>query len=140
MEYLIAADRPFQEIEARTIRALQSQGFTVQRTFSLDSVTAVAGNGQHPGFSVLMLYAERARQQPLGLLTLYGQQAGQMVLTATLRSPAQDTEAELVVALSRSGLDFCVHAAGGLNCIEPDGHVQARNADLTSRGQSDSDH
>ena len=82
----------------------------MQRTFSLDSATAGAGDDQYPGFSVLMLYAERARQQPLGLLTLYGQQAGQMVLKATLRLPAQDTEAELVVALSRSGLDFCVHA------------------------------
>jgi len=140
MEYLIAAGRPFQEIEARTISALQREGFTVQRTFSLDSVTTVAGDDLYPGFSVLMLYAERAPQQPLGLLTLYEQQAGQMVLRATLRSPVQDTEAELVVALNRSGLDFCVHAAGGLNCIEPDGHVQVRNDSVTSRGQSNSDH
>jgi hypothetical protein len=139
MEYLILADRPFREIEAQTIRALQGQGFAVQRTFSLDSATVGASDEQHPGFSVLMLYAGSAIQQPLGLLTIYGN-AGQMVLKAMLKSSAQETEAELVAALSLGGLDFCVHAAGGLNCIEPDGQVLARNDDLTSLGHRESDH
>ena len=118
MEYVIAADRPFQEMEAQTIRALQPHGFEVQRTFSLDSATTGAGSGTHPGFSVLMLYAKKPPRQPLGVLTLYGQ-AGQTVLKATFESPDQDTEAELVVALILAGLDSYVHTAGRLDCIDP---------------------
>jgi hypothetical protein len=35
MEYVIMTDRPFDEIEALTIDALEQLGLVVQRTFSL---------------------------------------------------------------------------------------------------------
>ena len=133
MEYLINGDGPFQEIEARTIEALQQAGFLVQRTFRF---APVAANGasrgescQDPGYTVLMLYRSEPPRNPLGLVTLYGQ-GGQVVLKSLLELPAmgeagqpgkiQDVEAELAAALSGGGLDFCVYAARGRDCINLD--------------------
>ena len=42
MEYLITSDRPFREIEDRTIEAQQRTGFVVQRTSRL---AAPGGDG-----------------------------------------------------------------------------------------------
>jgi hypothetical protein len=138
MEYVITTDGPFQEIEARTIEALQRGGFVVQRTFRFapaapDGDSDGDGHGysrQNPGYTVLMLHRAGPQQHPLGMVTLYGRD-GQAVLKLLLPSPAtgeggqpgeiQDVEAELAVALSLGGLDFCVHAAGGSNCVDPDG-------------------
>lgn len=128
MEYVIAADRPFQQIEAQTIDALEQGGFLVYRTFSLGSVGTAGDSGrlQSPGYTVLMLYRSGPQPHPLGLVTLY-ERCGQTVLEALLpsyaaseaqgRSGAQDVEAELAVALSLGGLDFCVHLPGRGNCL-----------------------
>jgi hypothetical protein len=131
MEYLINNDGPFHEIEARTIEALQQAGFLVQRTFRF-APAAFDGDGdsrQVPGYTVLMLHRSGPPQSLLGLVTLYGL-GGEVVLKSLLASPAtgetwqpydiQDVEAELAVALSLGGLDFCVHAAGGSDCINLD--------------------
>jgi hypothetical protein len=119
MEYRIMADKPFQEIETQTLQALQCQGFIVRRTFSLNSATAETSDDARPGLSVLMLYGDGLARQPLGVLSLYGQ-AGQIVLKAMLSSPTPDTEAELVAALTLTGLDFCVHTGRGAGCIGPE--------------------
>jgi hypothetical protein len=114
MEYLITADRPFEEIEARTIDALERGGFVVRRTFSLHSATAAAEGGTDgdPGYSVLMLYASGARQQPLGLVTVY-ERGDRIAVQPVLTSPgpgSQDVHAELVAALALGGLHLCVEA------------------------------
>lgn len=128
MEYVITADRPFQQIEAQTIDALEQGGFLVHRTFSLGSVETASDGGklQSPGYTVLMLYRSTPQPHPLGLVTLY-ERCGQTVLEALLtsyaasevqgHSGAQDVEAELAVALSLGGLDFCVHVPGRGNCL-----------------------
>lgn len=135
MEYLISSDRPFHEIEARTLEALQQAGFLVQRTFRLapaavDEDGDSPGDGRlYPGYSVLMLHRSGPPQSPVGLVTLY-ERGEQVALKALLASPVtgetwqpceiQDVEAELAVALSLGGLDFCVLAAGGSDCINLD--------------------
>ncbi len=135
MEYLINSDGPFHEIEARTLEALQQAGFLVQCTFRfapapIDGDGGNHGDGrQYPGYSVLMLHRSGSPPSPVGLVTLY-ELGGQVVLKSLLASPAtgetwqpcdiQDVEAELAVALSLGGLDFCVHAAGGSDCINLD--------------------
>ena len=128
MEYVIAAGRPFQQTEAQTIDALEQGGFLVHRTFSLGSVETAGDSGrlQSPGYTVLMLYRAGPQPHPLGLVTLY-ERSGQTVLEALLpsyaaseaqgHSGAQDIEAELAVALSLGGLDFCVHLPGRENCL-----------------------
>jgi hypothetical protein len=130
MEYVITAGRPFQQIEAQTIDALEQGGFLVHRTFSLGSVMAADEGGrlQSPGYTVLMLYRSSPQPHPLGLVTLC-ERGGQTVLESLLTSyaagepqglsGAQDVEAELAVALSLGGLDFCVHVPGRENCIAP---------------------
>lgn len=130
MEYVITADRPFQEIESQTIDALEQRGFVVQRTFSLGSAMADRDRGNQPdaGYTVLMLYRPGPQPHPLGLVTLYGQ-SGKTVLksllTETITSKAgqpsgmEDVEAELAVALSVGGLDFCVQTDGREDCIHP---------------------
>lgn len=135
MEYLVNSQGPFQEIEARTVDALQRAGFLVRPTFRFAPATP-GGDGEgathgdlcpDPGYTVLMLYRSGPPQSPLGLVTLYGQ-SGQVVLKLLLDPPAtgevglpgevQDVEAELAAALSQGDLDFCVHAAGGSDCID----------------------
>jgi hypothetical protein len=128
MEYVITADRPFQQIEAQTIHALEQGGFLVHRTFSLGSVETADDGGklQSPGYTVLMLYRSTPQPHPLGLVTIY-ERCGQTVLEALLTSYAasevqghlwaQDVEAELAVALSLGGIDFCVHVPGRGNCL-----------------------
>jgi YHS domain-containing protein len=137
MEYVITADRPFQEIESQTIDALEQRGFVVQRTFSLGSAMAegVGGNQPDAGYTVLMLYRPGPRLQPIGLVTLYGR-SGKTVLKSLLTEPTtseawqlsgmEDVEAELAVALSVGGLDFCVHADGREDCIDPGQMVEGK--------------
>ena len=71
MEFVVTARRPFEEIEAQTIDALEQQGFVVRCTFSLRSATGLGSTGRNPGYSVLLLYASGLEQKPLGLVTLY---------------------------------------------------------------------
>ena len=130
MEYVITADRPFHEIEAQTRSALEQRGFVVQCTFSLASIVATGldGSSGGPGYTVLMLHRPGTQLCPVGQVILY-EQRGQMVLKSMVRSPAanevgegsgtEDVEAELAVALSLDGLDFCVRAARGKDCIDP---------------------
>ncbi|MGD9315772.1 MAG: hypothetical protein PVG56_02970 [Anaerolineae bacterium] len=133
MEYLINSDEPFHTTEARTIEALQCAGFVVQCTFRLvPPAPDGKSNGDcrdDPGYTVLMLYRSDPPQSPLGLVILYGR-GGQVVLKPLLELPAmgetkqpgkiQDVEAELAAALSGGGLDFCVYAARGRDCINLD--------------------
>jgi YHS domain-containing protein len=137
MEYVIMANRPFEEIEARTMDALKRQGFVVQRTFSLgsatgadkDSAKALTGAVRNPGYSVLLLYSTGARRQPLGLVTLYERQ-GKTVINSLPTSPVvggsqslpgnKDVEAELTVALALGGLDGSTELAE-VFAVSPDG-------------------
>jgi hypothetical protein len=138
MEYVITSEQRFEDVESRIMKALQKKGLVVQRTFSLRSAVATSRLGGKnppaqqdraaadagPGYSVLMIYASDVQQDSLGLLTLY-QRQGRTVITflpagpsedATATDalpvpatrPAADADAELVVALVLSGLDYCV--------------------------------
>ena len=138
MEYLINSKGSFREIETRTVEAFQRAGLLVQRTFcfsppvsSGDSQQGGTGDSRgDPGYTVLMLYRAEPPQSPLGLVSLYGRD-GQVVLKSQLAAPetgqaerageGQDLEAELAAALSLGGLDLCVHAAGGRDCIDLEG-------------------
>jgi hypothetical protein len=130
MQYVVRADRPFEEIETRAIGALEHRGFVVQRTFSLRSAmrSETGSDSEGPGYSVLLLHAATAQHRPLGLVILY-EREGQTVIKTVLRTPAgdqspsasasTDTSAELVAALVRGGLEFCVDTADGQACIDP---------------------
>ena len=115
MEYVITASGPFAEIEEQVIRALEQQGFVVQRTFSLHSASGGGSSPAEgkPGYSVLMLYAPDASCPPLGLLTLYEREGQTVVQTAPAAPPTGqspppgDAEAELVAALMMGGLELC---------------------------------
>lgn len=143
MQYVITANRPFEETEALITDALEQQGLVVQRTFSLHSVVGAAGEsagnpqgtGNSPGYSVLMLYASGNPRRPLGLLTLY--ERGRRTIIDPVLTPVEngrpassigvgkptpadaDTDADLVAALVLSGLEFCVEVARDEECIEP---------------------
>jgi hypothetical protein len=138
MEYVITTEQPFEEVESRMVEALQQQGWVVHRTFSLRSAVGAARSGERtlsaqqdgaateagPGYSVLMLYASGAQRRSLGLLTLYQLQRRTVItfvphlpdgegtemdaLSVPTTQPAANMDAELVVALALSGLDFCV--------------------------------
>lgn len=118
MEYVITSRQPFEEVEAQAIGALQQEGFVVQRTFSLRSVTASGKDAAEagPGYSVLLLYAPGEPGHVLGLITLY-ERAGQTVIQPQLMpTGSHDAEAEIVAALGQGGLEVCVEAMGGLRC------------------------
>jgi hypothetical protein len=135
MEYVIRADRPFREIEAQTIEALERQEFAVRRTFSLAPACG-DGGGEALGYTVLLLYASGTQLQPLGQVTLH-QRRGDVVLGFHQASPTQDLEADLVVALSRGGLDFCVSSGDREACVEA--RIGPENLDRRrepSRGRS----
>lgn len=140
MEYLVTANRPFEEIEALTITALERQGLVVQRTFSLRSALGAAGGnagtlkgtGSSPGYSVLMLYASGTPRRPLGLITLY-ERGRRTVINPVLtpmgngrpaspidsgKTASADLVAKVVAALVLSGLEFCAQVAKGEECID----------------------
>jgi YHS domain-containing protein len=141
MEYVITANRPFEEIEALTTHALEQQGLVVHRTFSLRSAVGAAGGitnsvkgtGSSPGYSVLMLYASGTQRRPLGFLTLY--ERGRRIVINPVLTPmdngrpalpvgegeavSADADAEVVAALVLSELEFCVEVAKGEACIDP---------------------
>ncbi len=124
MEYVVTSGRPFEEVEALTVAALERQGMEVQRTFSLHSAVegrtpATEGAGSNLGYSVLMLHSSGVQRQPLGLLTLY-QRGERTVIHPVLALPAgEDVDADLVMALVLSGLEFCVDVEGTQDCIDP---------------------
>ena len=121
MEYVVRGNGHFQEIEARTMCALEKQGFAVQRTFSLHSAT-LSGSGNAgccPGYGVLMLYASGAGHEPLGLLILYERGEETVIHPAFASSAGGDVEAEVATALALGGLDYCIDAAGRESCIHP---------------------
>jgi hypothetical protein len=138
MEYLISSKGSFREIETRTVEAFQRAGLLVQRTFCFSPPTpggdrqqgGLGESREDPGYTVLMLYRAEPPQSPLGLVSLYGR-GGQVVLKSQMAAPetgeaghageSQDLEAELAAALSLGGLDLCVHAAGGRDCIDLEG-------------------
>ncbi len=139
MEYVVTTNRPFQAVEAQAIGALERHGFLVQRTFSLHSAARPEreGIGGNPGYSVLMLYGHGEQYQPLALVTLYEWQGQTVIesLSPSLMARQQlaldpmDVEAELAAALSLGGLEFCVKAAGGTDCV---GLVLAEDGETTS--------
>jgi hypothetical protein len=126
MEYVITDALPFDDVEALATAALEQEGWSVQRTFSLSSAVGVdprqAEDG-NPNYSVLMLFVPGDSPRPLGLLTLL-EQEGQVRLRLlhTGRTEGHwavtDAEAGLVAALARTGVGFCVSAAGGEACID----------------------
>ena len=140
MEYLVTANRPFEEIEALTMGALERQGLVVQRTFSLRSAVGTAGGnasalegaGSGPGYSVLMLYAAGTPRRPLGLVTLYERGPWTVIYPVLTpldngrppspldsgRATSADLDAELVAALALSGLEFCAQVARAEECID----------------------
>jgi hypothetical protein len=131
MEYVVTANRPFGQIEARTIAALEEWGFAVQRTFSLDAATGAGGARVQggPSYCVLMLYALGDERRPLGLITIY-EREGRTVINPAVVPPFdtpsrqvprdEDIGAELAAALALSGLELCIHTAGGTECIDLD--------------------
>jgi YHS domain-containing protein len=148
MEYIVRTCLPFDEIEAQTVEALERQGLTVQRTFSLHSAVGPkeemgastshdhsAALGGKPGYSVLMLYAAGTLRQPLGLITLY-ERGDRIVINPVLtpldnwllssaevgKAPTRrgpDAEAELVAALIRGGLDLRLYVVSEGECSGP---------------------
>jgi hypothetical protein len=131
MEYVVTANRPFEEIETQAISALEQQGFGVQRSFSLHSAAGTGGSAgvASPGYSVLLLYTPGTERQLLGLVTLYERQ-GRTVIGSRLTAQAEkqretsrgseDLEADLVAALLLGGLDLCVDPVRRTGCIGPE--------------------
>lgn len=118
MEYVITIERPFEEIETLTRGALERHGFTVQRTFSLQSATGAAGGEEQPGYSVFLLCRSDADRRPLGLLALY-RRGAQTVINPMLSLEADaDVEAELVGALVLGDLDMCADTGGAERCVD----------------------
>jgi YHS domain-containing protein len=120
MEYVIKGRQAFEEVEAQAIRALQQEGYVVQRTFSLRSATSSGRDpaAASPGYSVLLLYALGEPKQVLGLVTLY-ERAGQIVIQPQLApTGSRDAEAQILAALGQGGLEVCVEATGGGRCAE----------------------
>jgi hypothetical protein len=117
MKYVITTERPFPEIEILAIGALERLGIVVKRTFSLHSATRTESASRNPGYSVFMIYGTGASQQSRGLLTIY-QRGGRTVINPVLTSQADvDLDADLVAALTVSGLEFCVDVTGNEKCI-----------------------
>ena len=118
MEYVITVERPFEEIETLTRGALERYGFTVQRTFDLQSATGAVSGQEQLGYSVFLLCRSDADRQPLGLLVLY-QRGAQTVIRPTpwLLTDA-DVEAELVGALALGDLELCIDAVSAEQGID----------------------
>ena len=129
MEYVISIEQPFEEIEALIKGALERHGFTVQRTFDLQSATGAVSEQERLGYSVFLLRRSDADHQPLGLLVLY-RRGAQTVISPmlSLRSDA-DLEAELVGALVLGDLEMCVDAVGAKRCIDPIRNEEEQRAD-----------
>jgi hypothetical protein len=125
MEFVVTARRPFEEIEAQTIDALEQQGFVVRCTFSLRSATGSGSSsaGRNPGYSVLLLYASGLEQKPLGLVTLYERGEKTVIRPGQVLAPAasggQDAGADLVAALVQAGFDLSMDAVDGAEPIDP---------------------
>jgi hypothetical protein len=118
MEYVITTERSFGEIETLTKHALERHGFSVQRTFSLQSATGAAGGQEQPGYSVFLLCRSGTDRRPLGLLTLY-RRGAQTVINPMLSLVADaDVEAELIGALVLGDLGICIDAGGAERCID----------------------
>jgi hypothetical protein len=116
MVYLIQADRPFHEIEAQTTEALERRGYLVRCAFCFAMVRGRSG-GEALGYSVLLLYAPGAPSRPLGRVTLK-ERGRAVVLYPIPASQIEDFEANLVVAPSLGGLEFCVSFSNGEACID----------------------
>jgi hypothetical protein len=119
MEYVITIERPFEEIETLTRRALERYGFAVQRTFSLQSAAGPAREQEQTGYSVFLLSRSDAHGRPLGLVALY-RRGAQTVIRPTLSLMADaDLQAELVGALVQADLEMCIDVVGTERCIDP---------------------
>jgi len=129
MEYVIAIERPFEEVETLTRCALERHGFTVQRTFSLQSATGAESGQEQLGYSVFLLCRSDADRQPLGLLVLY-RRGVQTVINPILWPLADaDVEAELVGALVTGDLEMCADAVSAERWIDPTRTEEALRAD-----------
>ena len=119
MDYVITSNQPFDEIESQAIEALEQQGFSVQRTFSLRSAArATEDSGRSPGYSVLLVHAAGRQWQPLGSLHLL-EQGERFVLRPDLAlADNDDTRATVIIALVLAGLDICAEASEAQGCTE----------------------
>ncbi len=120
MEYVITIERPFEEIETLTRGALERHGFTVQRTFNLQSATGAVSGQEQLGYSVFLLGRADADRQPLGLLILYRRGAQTVINPKLWVLTDADVQAELVGALVLGDLEVCVDAVSAEKWIEPD--------------------
>ena len=120
MDYVITSDRPFDQIEAQTLDALEVQGFSVQRTFGLRSAAGASGNNasSSPGYSVLMLHAAGIQRQPLGHLHLFEREDRIVIRPDLTAVDRVDAGAALITALVLGGLDLCAAASEVEECIE----------------------
>jgi YHS domain-containing protein len=144
MEYVVTTERSFDEIESRTIGALERHGLLVQRTFSLRSAVGAgsmasqkpsAPAGAEPGYSVLMLYAAGALRRPLGLITLF-QRGDRTIISPVLTlnedqqrlavDPEQpvagagsDLNAQLLAVLVQGGLEIRTEADATDRGLDP---------------------
>ena len=118
MEFVITTERPFEEIETAARVALERHGFTVHRTFSLQSAIGLAGGREQPGYSVFLLHSSDSVRGPVGLLALY--RRGIQTVISPMLSPVADAdvEAELIGALVLGGLELCMDARGAEKCID----------------------
>ena len=118
MEYVITIERPFEEIETLTRGALERHGFTVQRTFNLQSATAAENGQEQPGYSVFLLCRAGIDQRPLGLLILYRRGAQTVINPIVSLAGDADVAAELVGALVVGDLEMCIDAVSAEKCID----------------------
>jgi hypothetical protein len=112
VRYLVRGSRPFGEIEAQVISALEHMGLLVQRTFSLHSAAGAAWEGAPcPGFSVLLVHSPLLPPAGFVLVTLYSQ-AGWAAIQAQIQpGPAEQHDrtgsCEGVAAAVASVLKLC---------------------------------
>ena len=118
MEYVITIERPFEEIETLTRGALERHGFTVQRTFNLQSATAAENGQEQPGYSVFLLCRADVAQRPLGRLILYRRGAQTVINPRMSLADDADVAAELVGALVLGDLEMCIDAVNAERCID----------------------
>jgi hypothetical protein len=118
MEYLITSERPFEEIETLTRGALERHGFTVQRTFNLQSATGAGSGQEQPGYSVFLLCRADVAQRPLGRLILYRRGAQTVINPRMSLADDADVAAELVGALVLGDLEMCIDAVNAERCID----------------------
>jgi hypothetical protein len=112
MNYVFSSNQPFDQIESQAIEALEQQGFSVQRTFSLRSAAGTAeDSGSSPGYSVLLLHSAGHQRQPMGSVHLL-EQGEQFVIRPDLTlADSDDRYAAVIEALVSAVLNISAEAS-----------------------------